>query len=55
MKKIFTLIFSVILLFLFTSSANAEPIINKKINKNIKTKRIPAGTLIKLKLLEPLS
>ena len=55
MKKIFTLIFSVILLFLFTSSANAEPIINKKINANIKTKRIPAGTLIKLKLLEPLS
>ena len=55
MKKIFTLIFSVILLFLFTSSANAEPIINKKINANIKTKRIPAVTLIKLKLLEPLS
>lgn len=51
MKKLF----SVILLFALFSLFNmniAYSAINKQINANIKTKRVPAGTVIKLRLLD---
>ncbi len=54
MKKIFsvfTLILSLILLNIMP--VNAE--INKQINANIKTKRVPEGTIITLKLLDPIN
>ncbi len=54
MKKILTLI--IILTAFFTympMCANAE--ISKKINANIKTKRVPEGTVLKLKVLDSVS
>ncbi len=54
MKKIFSVI---ALLFAFVMLAcNASySVVNKQINANIKTKRVPVGTVIKLKLLDPVS
>ncbi len=54
MKKLFTyilLIFSTVVL----STNVTFGAISKQINANIKTKRVPAGTVIKLKLLDPVS
>lgn len=52
MKKIFSLLMTVmVMLSLSASYSNAAINLNKKINANIKTKKIPVGTIIKLKVL----
>jgi hypothetical protein len=54
MKKVFSIITIVIsMMFLTANMSFAE--INKQINANIKTKRVPVGTVINLKLLDPVS
>ncbi len=53
MKKISSFIL-MILTMLILNGLNADSAeINKQINANIKTKRVPAGTVITLKLLDP--
>ncbi len=53
MKKISSFIL-MILTMLVLNGLNADSAeINKQINANIKTKRVPAGTVITLKLLDP--
>lgn len=54
MKKIFSLLLMTMCIFAYTS-AEGFAAVNKQINANIKTKRVPAGTVIKLKVLDPLS
>ena len=52
MKKIFSVLIAICAMFLFTG-IGADCAVNKKINANIKTKRVPAGTVITLKVLDP--
>ncbi len=54
MKKLFSLILLFALFSLFNMNI-AYSAINKQINANIKTKRVPAGTVIKLRLLDPIN
>ncbi len=54
MKKIFSLIMLVLFLFAYCPTIVYAQT-NKKINANIKTKKVPAGTVITLRLLDPLS
>lgn len=51
MKKISALLIITFTVFLFTTGI-AFAAVNKKINANIKTKRVPVGTVINLKLLD---
>lgn len=53
MKKILSLFVMFLLMFSF-SGIEVDAAINKKINANIKTKKVPAGSVITLKLLEPI-
>ena len=53
MKNIFTVIS--ILTFLLFSTVSCFGAVNKQINANIKTKRVPEGTVITLKLLDPIN
>ena len=52
MKKIFSVLIAICAMFLFTG-IGADCAVNKKINANIKTKRVPSGTVITLKVLDP--
>lgn len=52
-KLLSTLFTTVVALCLITTQAFAAPA--KKINANIKTKRVPAGTVLPLKVLTPVS
>lgn len=54
MKKFLSCLIIVLLIFTLTPSISFAQI-SKQINANIKTKRVPAGTIIKLKLLDPVS
>ncbi len=54
MKKIYSII-TIVLLFMIMSFNQAYSAVDKQINANIKTKRVPEGTVIKLKLLDPIS
>lgn len=54
MKKLISL-FIIVLLCFFTTANESFSAVNKKMNANIKTKRVPAGTTINLKLLDPLN
>ena len=54
MKKILSIIVLLFAIFIFLGS-NAYSAVNKQINANIKTKRVPVGTVITLKLLDPVS
>ncbi len=54
MKKILSFLLIIFSMFLLTLPVQSEEI-SKQINANVKTKRVPAGTIISLKLLEPVS
>ena len=54
MKKLFTLLVAIFCLFAF-AGVEAYSAVSKKINANIKTKTVPAGTVLTLKLLNPVS
>lgn len=54
MKRIFSLLMTVLILFT-VSSVCSYSAVNKQINANIKTKKVPAGTLIKLRVLNSVS
>lgn len=54
MKKLFSLLIIVCTMFICTG-IEANSAVNKKINANIKTKRVPSGTIITLKVLDPVS
>ena len=54
MKKLISLFVIFLLMFSF-SGIEVNAAINKKINANIKTKKVPAGSVIKLQLLEPVN
>ena len=54
MKKLISL-FIIVLLCCFTTANESFSAVNKKMNANIKSKKVPAGTTINLKLLDPLS
>lgn len=54
MKKIFSIILLTTFLVIFGAGSSYSAI-NKQINANIKTKRVPAGTVIKLRLLDPVN
>lgn len=54
MKRLFSLLIAVLTLFTF-GCIGSYAAVNKQINANIKTKRVPAGTLIKLRVLNPVS
>ncbi|MCD7740263.1 MAG: hypothetical protein LUH11_02830 [Candidatus Gastranaerophilales bacterium] len=51
MKKIYSLILLVFTFFVFTGLESYSEI-NKQINANIKTKRVPSGTVLRLKMLD---
>ena len=50
MKKLFSVILSFVVLSTIGCLSSQAAIINKQINANIKTKRVPSGTIIKLKV-----
>lgn len=54
MKKIFSIIALVVTMMFLTANMSLSAV-NKQINANIKTKRVPVGTVITLKLLDPVS
>lgn len=54
MKKIISLLLITLCVIAYSSS-EVYAAVNKQINANVKTKRVPAGTVIKLKVLDPLS
>lgn len=54
MKRLFSLLIAVLTLFTMNCACSYAAV-NKQINANIKTKRVPAGTLIKLRVLNPVS
>lgn len=54
MRKLFSLILTLSVLFTMTATFSYAAI-SKQINANIKTKKVPAGTVIKLKVLNPVS
>lgn len=54
MKKIFSVVVLAFTIIMLTSGM-AFSAVNKQINANIKSKRVPAGTVITLKLLNPVS
>lgn len=55
MKKLITLILMLFTIFACSELNCFALEINKQINANIKTKRVPAGTKITLKLLDPIN
>lgn len=54
MKKLFSLVLLIAFLIMF-NVGNSFAAVNKQMNANIKTKRVPAGTVIKLRLLDPIN
>lgn len=54
MKKVFSVLLTLMFMFSLTVSASFAAV-NKQINANIKTKRVPVGTVITLRALEPVS
>ena len=54
MKKLFSIIALVITMVFLTANMSLSAV-NKQINANIKTKRVPVGTVITLKLLDPVN
>lgn len=54
MKKIFSILLTLMLMFSITATSSFAAV-NKQINANIKTKRVPAGTVITLRVLDPVS
>ncbi len=54
MKKLFTTL-SIIITIIFFTANTVFSAVDKQINANIKTKRVPVGTIITLKLLDPVS
>lgn len=54
MKKVLTLLLIICAVIGFNVNSSFAAV-NKKINANIKTKRVPAGTVITLKMLDPVS
>ena len=54
MKKIIFLLIIIFCMITFNFQ-DALAVVNKQINANIKTKRVPEGTVIKLRLLDPLN
>ena len=54
MKKLFTLLVAIFCLFVF-ADVEVYSSVTKKINANIKTKTVPAGTVLTLKLLNPVN
>ena len=54
MKKLFSLVLVIFLLMIFNMGSSFSAV-NKQMNANIKTKRVPAGTVIKLRLLDPIN
>lgn len=54
MKKILSLLIIIFCMITFNFQ-DALAVVNKQINANIKTKRVPEGTVIKLRLLDPLN
>lgn len=54
MKKLFSLLLTLMLMFSLTVTSSFAAV-NKQINANIKTKRVPAGTVITLRVLDPVS
>lgn len=55
MKKIIALFIIITLCMVSFMPAETNAAVNKQINANIKTKRVPSGTVIKLKVLDPLN
>ncbi len=55
MKRIISLLITLVILSFTIVNEGLSAEISKKFNANIKTKRVPAGTLITLKLLNPIS
>lgn len=55
MKKIISLLLTTAFMIMFSAGTVFAEGINKQINANIKTKRVPAGTVIKLRLLDPIN
>lgn len=54
MKKLISLLVIFTVVFMLNVS-NSFAAVNKQINANIKTKRVPAGTVINLRVLDPVS
>ena len=54
MKKLFSLLLTLLIMFSLTVTSSLAAV-NKQINANIKTKRVPAGTVITLRVLDPVS
>ncbi len=54
MKKICSLLLIIFTMFVFTGIKSYSAV-NKQINANIKTKRVPSGTVLTLKLLDSVS
>lgn len=54
MRKLLSLLLIVLCMFAFTANESYSAV-SKKINANIKTKRVPSGTIIKLKVLDPIN
>lgn len=51
MKKLLSSLLALIVVFAMNTACSYAAIANKQINANIKTKKVPAGTVIKLKVL----
>lgn len=54
MKKIITLLLITLGIIAY-STGEVYAAVNKKINANIKTKRVPSGTVLKLRVLDPIN
>ena len=55
MKRLLSSLIALMIVFAMGTTYSYAAISNKQINANIKTKRVPAGTQIKLKVLNPIS
>lgn len=55
MKKIISLLLATLFISIFGCTSAFSAVVNKQINANIKTKRVPAGTVITLRLLDPVN
>ena len=55
MKKLLSILMTTMFIAVFGCASSYSAEINKQINANIKTKRVPAGTVITLRLLDPIN
>ncbi len=55
MKRLLSSLLALMIVFAMGTTYSYAAISNKQINANIKTKKVPAGTQIKLKVLNPIS